>query len=48
MGFTRVVPLRHARPLLSGPATPGPRLGVVGFDRERVLTGLVHLPLPID
>jgi hypothetical protein len=31
-GSTRVVLFRHTRPPLSGSATPGPELGVVGFD----------------
>jgi hypothetical protein len=45
---TRVVPFRHARPPLSGSATPDPGLGVVGFDRGRVLSGLTHPPVPTN
>jgi hypothetical protein len=45
---TRVVPFRHARPPLSGSATPDLGLGAVGFDRGRVLSGLTHPPLPTN
>jgi hypothetical protein len=47
-GSTRVLPFRHAHPPLSGSIIPGPGLGATGFDRGRVLPGLVCLPIPTD
>jgi hypothetical protein len=48
VGSTRVVPLRHVHPPLFGFTMADPRLGVVGFDRGRILRGLVHLPFSTD
>jgi hypothetical protein len=40
--------LSSHRPPLSGFGTPDPELGAAGFDRGRVLLGLMHTPLPTD
>jgi hypothetical protein len=44
----RVVPFRHARPLLSGSFMPDPGLGAVRFNQGWVLPGLAHLPILTD
>jgi hypothetical protein len=45
---TRVVPLRHARPFLSGSAMPNLGLSATGFDSGWVLSGLTYPSPPAD